>query len=219
MASRLEPPASFLDDLRRAYDADAGYRNGLDDLQWRRGVLEGWLATLPPAPRLLELGPGTGQAAALCQRLGARVHAIDLSPQNVAYCRQRGIAAEIGDLRALGQLSRLGRFGGIYAINALLHVPRAEHAVVVAAARQLLEPDGSLLLASWGGCTREGVWLEDRCDPPRFFSQYDDDAFLALTFDGFEIVRREILPDRAPDGLRPQLVVLRRVDGERASGG
>ena len=202
------PPAFSLDELRRAYDGDARYRNGLDDMQWRAGVIERWLGELPPSPRLLELGPGTGQVAAFATGLGARVFAIDLSPENVAYCRQRGIAAQIGDLRAVGEMAELGTFDGIYAINSLLHVPRAEHAAVVAGARQRLGPGGSLLLVNWGGVERDGIWEEDRCDPPRYFSQYDDAAFLALRFDGFEVQRRELIPEQAPDGQHPQLLVL-----------
>jgi SAM-dependent methyltransferase len=205
-----EPPPFCLEDLRRAYDADASYRDGLDDVQWRAGVIERWLGELPPRPRLLELGPGTGQVAAHAAGLGARVFALDLSVENVARCRRRGIAAEVGDLRAVGEMPALGTFDGVYAINSLLHVPRTEHAAVVAGARQRLEPGGSLLLVSWGGVARDGIWEEDRCEPPRYFSQYDDDAFFALSFDGFDVVRRELLPDTAPDGQHPQLLVLRR---------
>lgn len=206
-----EQPASHLDDLRRAYDGNASQRNAIEDLEWRPAVLERWLAELPAAPRLLELGPGTGQLAAHAQRLGARVRAVDLSPQNVAYCLQRGVAAEVGDVRALGSIAGLGSFDGVYAINVLLHVPRAEHAPVVAGIRRCLLPGGSLLLVNWGGCEREGIWAEDRIVPPRFFSQYDDARFGELSFEGFEAVRREVLPHAAPDGLRPQLLVLRRV--------
>jgi SAM-dependent methyltransferase len=209
-AAADEPPGFSLDNLRRAYDRDASYRDGLDDVQWRAGVIERWLEELPPSPRLLELGPGTGQVAAHAARLGARVLAIDLSAKNVAYCRQRGIDAMVGDLRTLGSLAELGTFDGVYAINALLHVPRAEHAAVVAGARLRLSPGGSLLLVNWGGIEREGIWREDRCDPPRYFSQYDDATFLALSFEGFELARRELLPFEAPDGLHPQLLVLRR---------
>jgi 2-polyprenyl-3-methyl-5-hydroxy-6-metoxy-1,4-benzoquinol methylase len=105
-------------------------RAALDEVE-----LEGWLHELPPAARLLELGPGTGQLAAHAARLGARVHAIDLSARNVAYCQQRGVSAQVGDFRALGHIDGLGLFDGIYAVNALLHVPRAEHASVIAGAR------------------------------------------------------------------------------------
>lgn len=205
-----DPPAFCLDDLRRAYDADASYRNGLDDMQWRAAVMQSWLAELPASPRLLELGPGTGQVAALATRLGARVLAIDLSAENVAYCRQRGLDVMVGDLRSLGEMAQLGSFDGVYAINALLHVPRAEHASVVAAARERLVPGGRLLLVNWGGVEREGIWAEDRCTPPRYFSQYGAPAFGALSFAGFEVMRREVIPAPAPDGLCPQLLSLRR---------
>jgi SAM-dependent methyltransferase len=200
-----------LEDLRRAYDGDANHRNGIQDLQWRPGVLESWLKELPSAPRLLELGPGTGQLASYAKGLGAVVHAIDLSAANVAYCRQRGISAEVGDFRALGQLDHLGLFDGIYSINALLHVPRAEHASVIAGARSRLVPGGCLLLVNWGGRDMEGIWADDSCDPPRFFSHYDDASFSDLAFEGFQVVRRELLSVHTPDGLHPQLLAVRQV--------
>ena len=210
-----QPEETFLhlDDLRRAYDGDASHRNTIDDLQWRTAVLERWLEDLPSSPRLLELGPGTGQLASRAEMLGARVHAIDLSTRNVAYCRQRGISAEVGDFRKLERLDGLEPFDGIYAINALLHVPRAEHVSVVASARRLLVPGGSLLLVNWGGRDLEGVYADDNCVPPRFFSHYDDAAFGALEFEGFEVVRRELLSAQTPDGLQPQLLALRSVAG------
>ena len=106
-------------------------------------------------------------------------------------------------------MTALGLFDGIYAINSLLHVPRAEHAAVVAGARRRLEPGGSLLLVSWGGIEHDGVWEKDRCRPPRFFSLYDHATFGALSFEGFEVVWREVLAHEAPDGLRPQLSMMR----------
>lgn len=208
-AATAVPTFPHLDDLRRAYDGDAAERNGLQELQWRTGVLERWLQELPPRPRLLELGPGTGQLALHAQGLGASVTALDLSPQNVGYCRQRGVSAQVGDLRALAQLEALGQFDGIYAINCLLHVPRAEHPAVVAGMRRRLVPGGSVLIASWGGPDWEGVWPHDRCAPARFFSHYDDARFQALTFAGFQVVRRELLSDFVLEELHPQVLVLR----------
>jgi GrpB-like predicted nucleotidyltransferase (UPF0157 family)/SAM-dependent methyltransferase len=200
-----------LDDLRRAYDRDASQRTTFDDLQWRPDVLEAWLRELPRSPKLLELGPGAGQLALCAVKLGARVHAIDLSPQNVSYCRQRGISAQVGDIRTIREIDGLGLFDGVYAINVLLHVPRAEQAAVVAGVRERLVPGGRLLLVNWGGRDVEGIWAEDRCEPARFFSQYSHPAFETLAFDGFEVVRREVLPDQAPDGMQPQLLSLRRL--------
>jgi SAM-dependent methyltransferase len=202
---------SHLDELRRGYDRDAQRRTALVDLEWRTGVLEAWLGDLPEAPRLLELGPGTGQLAQHARALGASVLAIDLSPENVAQCRARGIDARVGNLRALDEEPELGIFDGIYSINVLLHVPRNEHPGVIASARRHLAPGGRLLLANWGGQDSEGIFAEDTFDPPRFFSLYDDASFAKLEFDGFQIIRRELLPDQARDGLHPQVLVLRRL--------
>ena len=206
-----EEPFPYLDNLRLAYDSDAKSRNTIEDLQWRTGVLERWLDDLPSSPRLLELGPGTGQLASWAEELGARVHAIDLSGENVAYCRQRGISAEVGDFRRLSCSEGLGSFDGVYAINALLHVPRAEHASVVASARGCLVPGGGLLIVNWGGRDMEGIYTDDTCVPPRYFSHYDDAGFFALAFAGFDVVRRELLTAETPDGLHPQLLALRSV--------
>jgi SAM-dependent methyltransferase len=208
-----ELPFSHLDDLRRAYDADAEHRNAIVDLQWRTAVLESWLQALSSAPRLLELGPGTGQLALHATKLGARVHAIELSARNVEYCRQRGVSAEEGDFRALAIREDLKDFDGVYAINALLHAPRAEHVSILAGVQRCLVPGGSVLLVNWGGRSVEGIYADDNCSPPRFFSHYDDTSFSALTFEGFEIVRREVLSVHTPDGLHPQLLALRHVIG------
>ena len=45
--------------------------------------------------------------------------------------------------------------------------------------------------------------------PPLF--SLDDAAFLALSFEGFEVRRRELIAEPAPDGQRPQLLSLRRI--------
>jgi len=206
-----EEPFPHLDNLRLAYDGDARNRNAIEDLQWRTGVLGRWLNDLPSSPRLLELGPGTGQLARRAEELGARVHAIDLSAENVAYCRQRGISAEVGDFRKLSCSEGLGSFDGVYTINALLHVPRAEHASIVASARDCLVLGGGLLIVNWGGRDVEGIYADDTCVPPRYFSLYDDAGFFALAFAGFEVVWRELLTAETPDGLHPQVLALRRV--------
>jgi SAM-dependent methyltransferase len=199
-----------LDELRQGYDRDVARRSALVDLQWRAGLLEAWLRELPEKPRLLELGPGTGQLAQHAQNLGADVLALDLSPENVARCRARGVRAVVGNFRALDDEPDLGTFDGVYSINALLHVPRAEHAGVFASVRRHLAPRGGLLLASWGGTDSEGIYEKDTFEPPRFFSLYDDATFARLEPDGFDVIRRELLPDQTPDGLHPQVLVARR---------
>lgn len=83
---------------------------------------------------------------------------------------------------------------------------------MLAGIHDLLLPGGGVLLVSWGGRDEEGIWPADSCDPPRFFSFYGEAAFRALAFDGFEVTRRDVLAAETPDGLRPQLLTLRRLE-------
>ncbi|MFE3105200.1 class I SAM-dependent methyltransferase [Nocardia tengchongensis] len=55
------------------------------------------------APRLLDVGSGTGRDAARLTELGYTVTAVDISPRMVAYARTKypGITFEVGDARAL----------------------------------------------------------------------------------------------------------------------
>jgi hypothetical protein len=77
---------------------------------------------------------------------------------------------------------------------------------------------GSLLLVNWGGQDTEGIYEADSCDPPRFFSLYDDASLNALEFEGFEVLRRELLTEHAAQGLHPQLLVLRRRESPSSPG-
>lgn len=56
-----------------------------------------------PAPKLIDVGAGTGRDAARLAELGYDVVAVDVSPQMVAYARSRhpGLAVEVGDARTL----------------------------------------------------------------------------------------------------------------------
>jgi SAM-dependent methyltransferase len=67
------------------------------------GPAVGIPATDAPAPRLVDVGAGTGRDAARLAELGYAVTAIDISPQMVAYARSRhpGLAVDVGDARTL----------------------------------------------------------------------------------------------------------------------
>lgn len=59
--------------------------------------------SLQPGQSLLDLGIGSGLAAALFTRAGLRVHGVDFSPAMLDVCRAKGIAEELRqhDLRQL----------------------------------------------------------------------------------------------------------------------
>jgi SAM-dependent methyltransferase len=172
-------------------------------------VLDEWLEGLPGKPKLLELGAGTGQAAAYVADRGGRVTAIDLSPENVEQCRLRGVDARVGDFGDLDLPDAL--FDGVWSINALVHVPKGDLPHVVAGVRPVMKRGGSLLIVVWGGRDMEGTIPDDWCVPARFFSFFTDAGLAALRFVGFEVADVRFLENEGDDGLHSQVMTLAAV--------
>lgn len=196
--SGIPSDAERVADLTRAYDFDAAARDKRD-LSWRAPLLDRWTSALAAGSRLIELGAGTGQAARHVADMGFDVLAIDLSTENVARCRQRGVAAIVGDMADLGSITDPAfdpPYDAAFAINSLIHFPKAGLAKAVASIRSALRPGGELMFTLWGGRSSEGHWEEDWTEPKRFFSFYDEDEARALRFPGFHSERFSTLDNR-----------------------
>lgn len=196
-----------LEALRTAYDADVERRTATD-LGFRQTFLDDFLDGLAPDARVIDVGAGTGQAAAHAKSRGFDVMALDLSPGNVAECRSRGLDAVVGDFT---DPPAIGPFDAAFSFNALLHVPKTELASAVAAIGRLLRPGGLFLFTVWGGVDHSGPYDDEWLTPPRFFSFFTDDDFGALDFAGFVTVERTVHRDIDGGELHQQRMVLRRV--------
>lgn len=200
-----------LEALARAYDGDAPRRSRAD-LEWRRDLIDGWSQALAAGTRILELGAGTGQASAHLAAAGFEVVALDLSPGNVAECRSRGLAAVTGDMGKLEAVSDPlfdPPYDAAFAINSLIHFPKAQLDGALGSIRAALNPGAPLLFTLWAGESSEGTWDTDWCDPPRFFSFYDDAEAAALEFTDFEKVAVRVLDNSDAGGLHSVVFELR----------
>jgi SAM-dependent methyltransferase len=96
-----------------------------------------------PGLRILDVGCGTGAVLAHL-RSRARVAGVDRSPRALAHCRRRGL-----DTVVCAEMDRLpfgtARFDIILMLDVLEHF--ADDVSVVAGARSLLRPGGSLLVS------------------------------------------------------------------------
>jgi SAM-dependent methyltransferase len=94
--------------------------------------------------RVLEVGCGLGAMAALWARQGARVSAVDLSPQAVDLTRRRLAFQELdGDIHAANAQALPfadGAFGYAYSWGVLHHAPGLERSI--AEMMRVLEPGG-----------------------------------------------------------------------------
>ena len=174
--------------LRAAYDAQAEARDGNDFPTWKRRVREDFLAILhnERLTRLLEIGAGPGRDGAFFAERGLEVVCVDLSPEMVRLCREKGLEAHDMDAADLGFPD--GSFDAVYSLNSLLHLPESEFPKTLREVRRVLRPSGLFFLGLYGGIDREGVWEEDSYKPKRFFSFRTDARLLEAVGEVFDVV-------------------------------
>ena len=134
---------------------------------------------------------------------------IDLSPEMVALCESKGLAARVMDLADLDFPP--DTFDAVYAPNCLLHVPDRELPGVLRGARSVLRPGDLFYLGVYGGIDHEGVWKDDPYEPKRFFSFRTDERMREMVARTFEVhTFKRITLDGRSDGLHFQSLVLRK---------
>lgn len=115
--------------------------------------LADFLAGLPAGARILELGCGGGRDSAAMIAAGFAVEPSDGCPEMAAQAERR-LGRPVRVMR-FAELDAEERYDGVWANAALLHVPRANLAGVLARIRRALVP-GGLFAASYKGGGGEG---------------------------------------------------------------
>src|SRR5687768_2019150 len=135
------------DAVREAYDriaeAYAGQRDQFDN----RPILERFVAALPPASHVLDVGCGAGMPVAhFFIEHGHTVTGIDISPKMVDLARRNVPQAtfEVRDMLSLQAGDYL--VDGIVSLYAIFHVPRTRQARLIKTFHELIHPGGQLLL-------------------------------------------------------------------------
>ncbi len=123
-------------------------------------------------PKILDLGSGGGDHAAYFRDKGLAVHCIDISPEMVRLCREKGLSAEVMDIEDLSLPPQ--SFDGIWANASFLHIPRMQLPLAIARTAALLTPKGVLFVAMKEG-EHEG-FEENQKYPgtPRWFTHFTE---------------------------------------------
>lgn len=197
--------------LRRAYDRKARERD-LNAVQpWKAAERLRFLTLLKGEGRhtLLELGAGPGKDGEFFRDQGLDVVCIDLSPEMVALCESKGLAARVMDLSDLDFPRET--FDAVYTLNCLLHLPERELPDALGGIRTTLKPGGLFYLGVYGGRDHEGVWEDDPYEPKRFFSFRTDERMQEIVASAFEVHSfRRVALDGRTDGLHFQSLILRK---------
>lgn len=196
--------------LRTTYDRNADERDRGEVAAWKQRERQRFLDLLRAEGResLLEIGAGTGKDGLFFQQHGLDVTCTDLSPTMVEHCRRKGLRAEVRDFLHLGFPP--ASFTAVYALNCLLHVPKADLSAVLTAIQTVLHPGGLFYFGLYGGIDFEGVWPEDHHQPQRFFSFHTDDGIQQAVQSNFTLLSFRHIQMEGGASLHFQALVLRR---------
>jgi len=174
--------------LITAYDRRAEERNkdGIED--WKAAERAHFLSLLRQENKqgLLEIGAGHGRDSLFFQEQGITVTCIDLSPEMVRLCQQKGLTAFAIDMVNLE--FEQSSFDAVFALNSFLHLPKSEFPLVLKNIRKVLRSGGLFYLGMYGGMDFEGIWEDDFYTPKRFFSFHTDEGLKDILSDNFEIL-------------------------------
>ena len=187
MSKKLQ--SSVKDNLRNFYNREAERRDKSRKQSWkleeRKAFLE--LAKAENKQTLLELGAGTGGDSLFFMENGLTVTAVDLSPAMVQKCREKSIDAHELDYYHVADLGK--KFDCIWAMNSLLHVPKADLPRVLASIDSVMEDGGLFYMGVYGGQDSESEYvLSEVSETPRFFASYSKEALQAVLDKHFEII-------------------------------
>ncbi|MDR9855793.1 8-oxo-dGTP diphosphatase MutT [Paenibacillus sp. VCA1] len=167
--------SSIKSTLKQAYDNHADLRNAAELEGWkaeeRDNVLNAFQSN--DVHSVLEIGAGPGRDSLFFKKHGFDVTAVDLSEEMVRLCRQKGLSARVMDFYHLEFADR--SFDAVYAMNCLLHVPKAQLPGVLTEIKRVLKPGGLFYLGLYGGMSTDGIWEQDTYEPKRYFAMYPDE--------------------------------------------
>ena len=171
-----------------SYNRQAENRNkgGIED--WKIKERGDFLQLLKSEQKesLLEIGAGHGRDSKFFQENGFQVTCIDLSPEMVRLCQEKGLNAHLMDMMDLDFPD--ASFDAVYALNSLLHLPKPELPMVFQTIKRVLKPEGLFFLGVYGGTDFEGIWEKDSYDPKRYFSFYSDEKLKQIVTDHFKLL-------------------------------
>ena len=194
-------PNDFKAQLKVAYDKDALRRVNVERNreEWKIRFREEFADLLQREGKktVLELGAGICSDSKFFQDNGFEVLATDLSDEMVARSRENGVRAQVADLYQIDELGE--KFDGIYSMNVLLHVPRADLEMVLEKIHQALNPGGLFFYGVYGGTDEEKIITDkSKMGLPRLFSFLSDKTIQEAVANWFDILSFETVDIDSP---------------------
>jgi len=166
------------------------YRGTEEEIRERIAAYLPYLGDLPEGAPVLDLGCGRGEALALLRDHGIAGRGVDASARMVQLCRERGLAAEEGDLFEVLAGVAEGSLGGVLSFHVIEHLPAAALDRLVRLAYRALRPGGVLILETPNPLSvvvaARNFWL----DPTHVRPVHPESLKLMYELAGFDPVER-----------------------------
>lgn len=171
----------------QAYEGVVAERASGDAATWKLEEHDGFASKLVDARcrSVVEIGAGTGFHSRRFADAGFDVLATDPTPAMVAYCRSSGLDAMQADV--LGLALEQPR-DAAFAMNSLLHVPRALLRSALERVAGALRAKGLFYLGVYGGNAHEGVMEQDSYVPKRWFASHTDEELMDAASSVFDVL-------------------------------
>jgi len=180
------------ENLRMYYNQEAELRNKSDKVEWKIKIREDFCTLIKKEHKntLLELGAGAGYDSQFFMNNGLEVIAVDLSSEMVRKCKEKAVEAYELDFYNLSSLNK--RFDCIWAMNTLLHVPKADLCEILKEISLVLKEDGLFFMGVYGGEDFEGEYVKSEVsNAPRLFSYHSESRLKAMLENYFQIISFE----------------------------
>ena len=180
------------ENLKAYYNQEAELRNQKSKAEWKIKVREEFCDLIKQENKetLLELGAGAGYDSLFFMDNGLKVTAVDLSAEMVKKCREKSVEAYEMDFYNLSSLKK--NFDCVWAINTLLHVPKADLSHVLNEIDSVLDANGLFYMGLYGGKNSEGEYVNaEISETPRFFSFHSEAYLKHMLENYFEILKFE----------------------------
>jgi len=206
------PDTQLRADLRESYNRSAQERDSSSPQAWKVEERANFSALLQREHKktLLEIGSGPGHDSKFFHDQGLETVSIDLSPAMVALCQQKGLTAYVMDMAEITFPD--ASFDAVYAINSLLHLPKAEFSSCLQRVSRLLKAGGVFFLGIYGGYEHEGIWEQDDYEPKRFFSFFSDERLGQEVSKVFDVLAFKQIVVKPDDPIHFQSLILKKMD-------
>jgi ubiquinone/menaquinone biosynthesis C-methylase UbiE len=175
--------------LIETYNKNAAAREAASIESWKLELRADFLSLIKEENKtsLLEIGPGAGKDSLSFQENGLTVKCVDLSPELVKICQQKGLDAQVMDMTELSFPEE--SFDVVYALNSLLHIPKKDLPTVLKNIQTVLKPNGLFYMGVYGSeIESEHIWEDDPYTPKRFFAFYSDEHLQEITEQFFDLI-------------------------------